>query len=445
MRSYRTKVSTPIRLLDRSTRVNRLAEAGYNVFNLHAGDVYIDLLTDSGTGAMSEAQWAALMQGDEAYAGSQSFDRLQSTVSEVMGFEKVVPAHQGRGAEHLLYGALLEPDMVALNNTHFDTTRAHVTEAGATPIDCPETSLFELGGSGTFQGNFSLERARATIDQVGSDRIGCIITTITNNSAAGQPVSLANIDQTADLAAELEVPFVIDACRFAENAYFNATENSSSVEAIAREQLSRADALVMSGKKDGLVNIGGFVAVRDDELFEQVRQRAILFEGFHTYGGMAGRDLAAMAVGLNEAVDPAYLEHRVEQVASLADRLAALGVPVVRPAGGHAIYVDAGALYDHIPSTAFPGQALVCALYREGGIRSAELGSLAFPDTERPDFVRLAIPRRMYHGEHFDHVVETFEAIIADADDATGYEIVSSPGVPALRHFTAQLAPLEEA
>ncbi len=443
MRSYRTKVAEAVTLPERDEREAALASAGYNVFNLDAADVFVDLLTDSGTGAMSVDQWSGLIRGDEAYAGSASFERFEAAVQEVMGFEYVVPAHQGRGAEHLLYGAILDEGDIAVNNTHFDTTRAHVSEAGAEPIDCPATPLDELDAPGSFKGNFSIERAREAVAEAGADRLGCVIATITNNSAAGQPVSVANLEAAGAFAAEHDVPFVIDACRFAENAYFNAEEGDD-VAAIAREQFAAADAVVMSGKKDALVNMGGFVAVRDEALYQQLRQRCILFEGFPTYGGLSGRDLEAMAVGLREAVERPYLHHRVEQIQSLADRLDDVGVPVVQPAGGHAVYVDAGALYSQLSPDVFPGQALVCALYREGGIRAAELGRFAFPGTDRPDFVRLAVPRRMYHDEHLDHVVDTFETIVATAEDESGLEIVDSPGRPALRHFSARLAPIDD-
>lgn len=442
MRSYRTKVAEPIELLDRPARVERLEEAGYNVFNLDSSDIYVDLLTDSGTGAMSADQWAALSTGDEAYAGSASFTRLERAVEAVMGFEHVIPTHQGRGAEHVLYGALLEAGDVAINNTHFDTTRAHVAEQGAEAVDCPAISLHDLDADRPFKGNLDVAAARDHADAVGPDRIGCIIVTITNNSAAGQAVSVDNIDTAADLADELGVPFVIDACRFAENALFNARHSGAAVAELASRQLARADAVIMSGKKDALVNIGGFVATNDTALYERLRPRTILYEGFPTYGGMAGRDLAAMAVGLREAVDRSYLEHRVGQVETLVSGLADRGLPVIEPASGHAAYVDAGAVYDHLDAEVFPGQAFVCDLYREGGIRSAELGSFAFPGADRPDLVRLAVPRRMYHREHLDHVIDTAEAVLARADESSGFEVVESPGPDELRHFSATLRPL---
>lgn len=440
MRSYRTKVAEPISLPAREERIEILEEAGYNVFGIDAADVFIDLLTDSGTGAMSDAQWAAIFRGDEAYAGSRSFDRLEEAVQSVMGLPYVVPAHQGRGAEHLLYGAILNEGEIAINNTHFDTTRAHISAVGAEAIDCPAIEWDGLEVPRPYKGNLDIEAVKAVINSEEGNRIGCIIQTITNNSAGGQPVEIQNLEAAADLADELEVPFVIDACRFAENAYFNATEETD-VATIAKAQFDRADAVIMSGKKDALVNIGGFVALRDEGLYQTVRQRGILYEGYSTYGGMAGRDLEAMAVGLNEAVEPGYLSHRIEQVESLGQQLADLGVPVVQPIGGHAVYVDAGRLYEHLDPEKFPGQALVCELYLEGGVRAVELGSLAFPDTDRPELVRLALPRRMYHDEHLEHVVDTFETILDNPGETPGYEIVETTGPPELRHFSATLRP----
>ena len=437
-----------IRLPDRAERSAALAEAGYNVFNLDARDVYIDLLTDSGTGTMSDAQWAALVAGDEAYAGSRSFGKLESAVEAVLGHEHVVPAHQGRGAEHLLYGALCEDGDVVLNNTHFDTTRAHVANQGAEPVDCPVANARDRTSDDPFKGNFSVERAREVVDEVGPEAVPVVICTITNNSAAGQPVSVANLRAVRRFADGIDATFVLDACRFAENAGFVAEREAefadASIVEIARESCSLADAVVVSGKKDGLANIGGFVATHDADLHERLRQRAILYEGFPTYGGMAGRDLAAMAVGLREAVEAHYVEHRLGQVRELAELLEAAGMPVYRPAGGHAVYVDAGELLDHLPSEAYPGQALVCELYREGGVRSVELGEFAFPGAERPDLVRLALPRRSYGREHLEHVAETARGVVDRAGSLPGYEIVEEPEMAELRHFSAELRPREE-
>ncbi|MDG5778780.1 tryptophanase [Haloarculaceae archaeon H-GB2-1] len=447
MRSYVSKVATTIELPSRDTRKAALDDAGYNVFNLDAADVFVDLLTDSGTGTMSDAQWGAMFEGDEAYAGSESFARFQTAVSEVMGFEKVVPVHQGRGAENVLYGALVEEGDHVINNTHFDTTRAHVANAGGVAVDCPVPEARDLDSDAPFKGNFDLGAARSHVDEVGAENVPVVVLTITNNSAAGQPVSIENTRAVAAFAEEIDATFVVDACRFAENAYFVRERESEfadwSVADIAREQLRYADAIVMSGKKDALTNIGGFVGVRDQDLFEVAKQRAILYEGFPTYGGLAGRDLDAMAVGLREAVEYDYLDHRIGQVRELATKLSEAGLPVFEPVGGHAVYVDAGELLPQIPDAEFPGQALVCELYREGGVRAVELGSFAFHGTDRPEFVRMAVPRRTYHREHFDHVAETAAAVADRREELRGYEIVGEPAMPELRHFSAALRPVE--
>jgi tryptophanase len=447
MRSYKAKAVTPIRLPDREERTAALEAAGYNAFDLDADAVYVDLLTDSGTGTMSDEQWAALLRGDEAYAGSSSFERLRSAVADVMGFEHVVPTHQGRGAENVVYGTLVDEGDVVLNNTHFDTTRAHVANQGAEAVDCPVDGAWDRTAEGDFLGNFDVERGRAVADEVGAERIPVVVTTVTNNSAAGQPVSLANVRETAALADELDAWFVVDACRFAENAHFVKARESGqgdrSLAAVARDLLSYADAVTMSGKKDGLVNVGGFAAVRDEELFEHAKQRAILYEGFPTYGGMAGRDLEAMAVGLREAVEPPYVDERVEQVATLGELLSEAGIPVVRPTGGHAVYVDAGELLPSIPPEEFPGQRLVCELYREGGVRGVELGSFAFPGADRPEYVRLALPRRTYWREHLEHVAETAATVRERRGEYAGLEVVEEPPMKELRHFSARLEPVE--
>jgi len=453
MTRYATKMAEPIRLPTREEREAALEEAGYNVFNLDSEDVFIDLLTDSGTGTMSAEQWAALMRGDEAYAGSTSFHELRDAVEAVTGFEQVVPAHQGRGAENVLYGLICDEGDVVLNNTHFDTTRAHIANQGADPIDCAVEAADDHDSDDPFKGNFSVEKARAIVDDVGAEAVPAIVVTITNNSTAGQPVSTENLRAVREFADEIDAHFVIDACRFAENAYFTKRREEGyedrSIAEIAREQLGLADAIVVSGKKDGIVNIGGFVAVRDgvrakgEDLFELAKQRAILYEGFPTYGGMAGRDLAAMATGLREAVEEEYVADRVGQVRELGERLTEAGVPIYEPVGGHAVYIDAGEMLPHIPAEEFPGQSLVCELYREGGVRAVELGSLAFPDADRPEFVRLAVPRRRYHDEHLDHIVDTAATVLDRADELTGYEVVEEPAMPELRHFSADLQPIE--
>ncbi|MFC6904183.1 tryptophanase [Halalkalicoccus tibetensis] len=446
MFSYTSATAASTELLPREERERRLEAAGYNVFGLASRDVFVDLLTDSGTGTMSDAQWAAMMEADEAYAGSESFRELEAAVSDVMGFDRVVPTHQGRGAENVLYGCLIGEGDVVPNNTHFDTTRAHVSENGGDPVDCPVEEAGDLGGEEPFKGDLDPEKVRALVDRVGANRIPAIVLTITNNSVAGQPVSMANVEATRELADELDATFVIDACRFAENAFFISEREDGhgdrSTAEIAREQLSHADAIVMSGKKDGLANVGGFVGVRDPDLFERAKQRAILYEGFSTYGGMAGRDMAAMAVGLREAVTEEYLGARIGRVRELGDRLRERGVPIYTPVGGHAVYLDAGRALPHVPDDEFPGQALVCELYREGGVRGVELGSFAFPETDRPELVRLALPRRTYHDEHLDHVAETAAAVLDRSDEVTGLKVVSEPDNEALRHFSAELRPV---
>jgi tryptophanase len=452
MRAYKSKVVSPIRLPDRDEREANLERAGYNVFNLDSDAVFVDLLTDSGTGTMSESQWAAMMSGDEAYAGSESFERLQESVGDVMGFERILPAHQGRGAENVLYGALVSEGDSVPNNTHFDTTRAHIANNGAEPVDCPREDA--LSGDREFAGDIDVERVRNLADDVGKENVPAVLLTLTNNSLAGQPVSVENVRKTREVADELDATFVIDACRFAENAYFVRERESEfadwSVADVAREQLSYADALVMSGKKDGLVNVGGFVALSDDpeldDLHETARERAILYEGFTTYGGMAGRDLEAMAVGLREAVEESYIADRIGQVQRLGDMLAARDVPVQRPTGGHAVYVNAAEFLPDIPESQFPGQALVCELYCEGAVRGVELGSFAFPGTDRPELVRLSLPRRTYGADHLEHVAETFERVAErrDEGEVSGLEITDEPEMAELRHFSAELRPAGE-
>jgi len=442
---------------DRAERERLLEEAGYNLFNVAADTVAVDLLTDSGTGTMSTEQWGALLQGDEAYAGSSSFADLEAAVADVMGFDRIVPAHQGRGAEHVLYGAIVDDGDVVPNNTHFDTTRAHVAEAGGDPVDCPVEGARDPDASGDFLGNLDVDAARSVADEHGAENVPAIIVTVTNNAAAGQPVSIENVRRARSLADEIDARLVIDACRFAENSFFvkerEAEWSDASIAEIARELLGHADALVMSGKKDGLANVGGFVAVADgtegapddemDALFEELKQRAILYEGFPTYGGMAGRDMAAMAVGLREAVELTYLEDRIGQVRELADLLEADGVPIYRPVGGHAVYLDAASALPEIPHDQFPGQTLVCAGYLEGAVRTVELGSFAFPDADRPELVRLALPRRTYHREHLELVADTFGQVVDRAASLGGLSIVEEPERASLRHFSAHLSPVD--
>jgi tryptophanase len=448
MRSYKAKVVEPIRRPDPAARRAALEDAGYNVFGLDAGDVYVDLLTDSGTGAMSHDQWAALHRGDESYAGSRSFDRFRAAVADVMGFERVVPTHQGRGAENVLFGALLEDGDVVPNNAHFDTTRAHVANQGADPVDCPLPVGLAPEAEHPFKGNMDVDRLRSVVDEAGAERVPAIVVTVTNNSIAGQPVSVENVRRVAAVAEEVDATFVIDACRFAENAAFVGAREEEFADAdvaeIAREQLSHADAITMSGKKDALTNVGGFVACRDEALFDHCKERAILYEGFPTYGGLAGRDLEAMTVGLREAVERHYITDRLEGVATLGRRLVEAGVPVYQPFGGHAVYVDAGRFLPHVEAATFPGQSLVCACYLEGAVRGVELGSFAFPGTDRPELVRLALPRRAYGLEQIDHVADTLAAVHERRENIPGMELESEPPTPELRHFQAELIPLGE-
>jgi len=448
VRSYKTTMVDDVELLPRQDREAALADAGYNVFELASDAVAVDLLTDSGTGTMSNDQWAAMMRGDEAYAGSSSFSDLVDAVADVMGFEHIVPAHQGRGAENVLYGALVDEGDTVLNNAHFDTTRAHVAANGADPVDCPVDGARDPDSDDPFKGDFSIEAARRVVDDVGAENVPAVVLTVTNNSMAGQPVSVENTREVAAFADDIDATFVVDACRFAENAHFVRQREpefeDDTVADIAREQLSYADACVMSGKKDGLVNAGGFVGLREQgDLFEACRQRGILYEGFSTYGGMSGRDMAAFAVGLREAVEPPYVAERVGQVQRLAGMLDDRGVPVYQPAGGHAVYVDANAALPHLPRDEYPGQAFVCELYLEGGVRGVELGRFAFPGTERRDLVRLALPRRTYGPDHLEHVADTAAAVCERSDDVTGYEIVDEPEMEELRHFSARLEPLQ--
>ena len=450
---FRIKVVEPIKLHPPEVRRQLIKEAGYNVFRLPAEDVFIDLLTDSGTSAMSATQWSGLMVGDESYAQCKNFFHLSSAIRDVFGFDQFVPTHQGRAAENILFSTICRPGDVVINNMHFDTTRANVEAQGAEARNLPSPELFDLDSDHPFKGNMDVERLGSTIEEIGVDRIPVIFMTITNNSGGGQPVSMDNIRRVSQVAHEHGIPMFFDACRFAENAWFIKLREEGyagkGIPEIVTEMFSHVDGATMSAKKDGLVNIGGFLAVRDPGLFEKVAQRLILVEGFPTYGGLAGRDLEAMAIGLREVLDEAYLSYRYHHTKFLADALEELGVPIMTPAGSHAVYVDAKRALPHIPREEFPAQSFTVEMYLQGGVRVVELGSLMFaapdPGTGEMKFpemelVRFAIPRRVYSVSQLEHVAETARDILDHADELGGYQIVKAP--PALRHFTAELAPV---
>ena len=446
---FRIKSVEPIQLTSRAERERMIRDAHYNLFNLHADDVIIDLLTDSGTSAMSAAQWAGLMQGDESYAGSPSYFRFEEAVKDLMPFEHVVPTHQGRAAERILMGIVAGPDAKIPSNTHFDTTRANIEATGAEAVDLVIDAGHVPDAEHPFKGNINLDRLEALLDAEG-DRVPIVMLTVTNNTGGGQPVSLANIRGAKALCDTYDVPLVLDACRFAENAYFIKQREDGygdrSVKEIVREMFSHADGMTMSAKKDALVNIGGWLALDDDAWARKARNQLILTEGFPTYGGLAGRDLEAIAVGLQEIVDEDYLEYRMASTRYLGEALTELGVPIVKPVGGHAVYIDAKSLLPHIPPLDYPAQSLAVALYVTGGIRGVEIGSVMFgrqPDgSEEPadqELLRLAIPRRVYTQSHVDYVIECFEALVGRKGALCGYEITEEP--PQLRHFTAHLRP----
>ena len=447
---FRIKSVEPIRMTSRAERERLIREAHYNLFNLHADDVIIDLLTDSGTSAMSAAQWAGLMQGDESYAGSPSYFRFEEAVRELMPFEHIVPTHQGRAAERILMGIVAGPEAKIPSNTHFDTTRANIESTGAEAIDLVIEEGLDPDADHPFKGNMDLDRLSAFLDEH-AEQVPLVMLTVTNNTGGGQPVSLANIRGAKALCDEHDVPLFLDACRFAENAYFIKQREDgyedASVKEIVREMFSHVDGMTMSAKKDALVNIGGWLALDDDDWAREARNQLILTEGFPTYGGLAGRDLEAIAVGLREIVDEDYLEYRMASTRYLGEALTDLGVPIVTPVGGHAVYIDAKRFLSHIPPLQYPGQALAVALYATGGIRGCEIGSVMFgrqPDgSEKPaqqELVRLAIPRRVYTQSHVDYVIECFEELVDRADEIPGYEITEEP--PQLRHFTAHFRPL---
>ncbi|MEA2651998.1 MAG: tryptophanase [Chloroflexota bacterium] len=449
---FRIKSVEPIRLTTVDEREARLRDAGYNLFNLHADDVLIDFLTDSGTGAMSAEQWAGIQRGDESYAGSPSWFRFLAAVTELWPFRHVIPTHQGRAAEKILFSVIGGPGKVIPSNTHFDTTRANVEFTGAEAVDCVIPEGREPATLHPFKGNMDIDALDALIRERGVENVPVVFVTVTNNSGGGQPVSLENLRAVRKVCDRYGVPLFLDACRFAENAWFIREREEGYAEVpvpdIVRQMAAVADGMTMSGKKDALANIGGWLALNDDRWAEQCRNLLILTEGFPTYGGLAGRDLEAMAAGLREVVDEDYLRYRIRSTAYLGEALVEAGVPCVRPIGGHAVYIDAAALLPHIAPLEYPGQALACALYREGGIRGCEIGSVMFglrPDgSESPatmELVRLAIPRRVYTQSHVDYVIEVIRWVAERASELRGMRIVEQPS--SLRHFTARFEPMQ--
>ena len=443
----------PIRLTTRAEREDALERAGWNPFRLAARDVDLDLLTDSGTGAMSQSQWASLMVGDESYAGSRSFERFRDTVEEILGFPLVVPAHQGRGAEGVFFGAVIDPGEIVPSNAHFDTTRAHIEIRGGVALDLPVAEALDPAADVPFKGNMDVGRLAALLEGEDGERVSIVMLTITNNAGGGQPVSLANIREVTRLAHGHGKKVVLDIARFAENAWFvrerEAGYRETPLDEIVHEMLAEADAVLMSAKKDAISNIGGFVGIREDEeFFSRLQARGIVFEGFPTYGGLAGRDLEAMASGLREVLDEGYLRYRVQQVAYLGSVLEENGGAVLQPVGGHAVYLDAGAMLPHIAREQFPGWALACSLYLAGGVRSVEIGSVMAGrdpitgENRHPplELVRLAVPRRVYTSRQLEHAGDALAATLDDRSAVRGLELLWE--APVLRHFTARFAPV---
>ncbi|RLC85235.1 MAG: tyrosine phenol-lyase [Chloroflexi bacterium] len=450
---FRIKVVEPIRQTSRAKREEILEQAGYNVFAVRAEDIYIDLLTDSGTAAMSDNQWAGVMLGDESYAGCRNFFSLEEAIKSITGFEYFVPTHQGRAAENILFSCTVEPGKSVPSNMHFDTTQANVLARGGDPVNLLAEVGLDPTSHAPFKGDIDLARLEAFIEQVGPENIPLGMLTVTNNAGGGQPVSIGNIRATGELLHKYDIPFFLDACRYAENAYFIKLRDPAYADTpvleIAREMFSYADGCTMSAKKDALVNIGGFLALNDEGLFKRVRQELIIREGFPTYGGLAGRDLEAIARGLWEGLDERYLAYRLAHTKYLADRLLEGDIPILEPPGGHAVYIDVKRLLPHIPQSELPGQSLACEMYLEGGVRAVEIGSVAFaredPETGEmvyPDLelVRMAIPRRVYTQAHLDYVAETCQRIYEKRDQLRGMRFTYAPKL--LRHFTGRFEPV---
>ncbi|MDA2914421.1 tryptophanase [Acidobacteriia bacterium AH_259_A11_L15] len=441
---FRIKTVEPIRWTTRAEREKLLEQAHYNLFLLPAEQVLIDLLTDSGTGAMSTGQWAAMMLGDESYAGSQSFDRFKNSVQGIFGYQHVIPVHQGRVAERILFSVMCKRGDVVPNNTHFDTTRANIEHTGAEAVDLPIPEGREPANPHPFKGNLDVAALKELIGRVGRERLPLVMLTITNNSGGGQPVSMENARGVSAVCRQHGIPLYFDACRFAENAYLIKLREPGYAEKtprnIARAMFALGDGCTMSAKKDGLANIGGFLCTNDDRLAQQEKNLLILTEGYPTYGGLAGRDLEAIAVGLQEVLEEDYLRYRIVSTAYLGQHLAEAGVPLVQPPAGHAIYLDARAFLPHIPPRCFPGVALAGELYLEGGLRSVEIGTLMFGEHAEMDLVRLAIPRRVYTQSHIDYVIEVILEVWKHRETIRGLRLTYE--APFLRHFTARLEPV---
>lgn len=449
---FKIKSVEPIFMSTETQRKAFLEKANFNTFLLKSDQVIIDFLTDSGTSAMSAEQWAGVMRGDESYAGSKSWERMENAVKHLTGMEYVLPTHQGRAAERIIYGYLGGKGKTFISNTHFDTTRANIEFSGAEAIDIAIDESNDSALIHPFKGNINTTRLESLINEKGAKNIGAVILTVTNNSGGGQPVSMQNTKEVSAICKKYGVMLLLDCCRVAENAYFikhrEAGYENKTYEEIAQEMFSLTDGAAMSSKKDALVNMGGFLALRDKEIAEACTNLLIITEGFTTYGGLSGRDMEALAIGLKEVFEPAYLEYRIKSTAYLGEHLHKMGVPVMLPIGGHAVYVDAKKLYSHIPVDQYPGQALACELYLKGGIRTVEIGSVMFGKYDENgklipapmELVRLAIPRRVYTQSHIEYVIETFEEILKTKNEVKGYKITKEPQF--LRHFTSHFKPL---